>query len=130
MGHFRHSDDPVADAAAYYSGADADIEDKARREDYYRSQFIADARMRPLSALNSLGESVPDFSIEKAHEVVGMRPMRACTISEVLYQSLDWPNGPKVDDLITYVVHQSCKGEPTAVYLLDRMARAFASNKV
>lgn len=127
MGHFQYSSNPVADAAAYYAGADADQEDSARREDFYRGQFISDALLRPMAATNTVGEFTPDFSNPNA---TGQRPLRPCSIGEVLYQSLDWPTGPSVDNLIAYVVTQARAGESQALALLTEMAKAFARHKV
>lgn len=128
MNRYQYSSDPVADASRYYDALYADAEDAARTEDSNRQAFLDDCFKKSLNETNTVGE----YTIDYTGPLVVDKPLpkRACTVAEVLYQSLDWPNGPSVDDLIYYVVVSAKSGEPGAIALLDQMARAFARNKV
>lgn len=117
-----YSCDPVADAGRYYDAVNADQEEGSRRIDWLKQSFICDALKLDLSSKSSLNETTIDFAAEAITR-------RASKVSEVLFESLDWPNGPNVDQLISFVVGKAKDGDGDAASLLDRMATAYAEHK-
>jgi hypothetical protein len=121
-----YSTNPVRDADRYLTAADTYLEDRANAEKLMADEFLAATRAGRMDAPALFAARTADHVAPKKAD--GSRYQRYQVISEVMTESLDYGDGPKMADLMDLLCRVA-KGEvqtAAARELLNRMAASFA----
>jgi hypothetical protein len=125
--------DPVADAAAYYDRRDAETEAQIAAEVQASVDFIKTCAKRDANALADFAPMVRDWTFKVAS--IDKAPKRVQTLTEVMQESLDYPSGPSMTELMQLLLNvafnEDLVNQPTqARALLSSMASTWASQNV
>lgn len=123
-----YSTNPVLDAArhtdALYSFSEA--VDKAEQDlawDYAMACKAGDVK-----AEADFAPARTDYTKRTPFE--GVYPVRAQTLAEVLFDSLDYTDGPSFDDVFAVLLRVANEGDKQAAELVSRMGKKWASMNV
>ncbi len=135
-----YSTDPVADAVAYDEWQ-GEIEQhqtsdgKAKADEYITScqSFMSACRIKDANALAPWAPKTTDWEAVRAslHSVGTDMPKRLQTLAEVMQESLDYPSGPHMSEIMQLVLNVAYGNDVVnapeqARNLLERMADTWA----
>jgi hypothetical protein len=128
-----YSTDPVADAAAYYEPRYAAADAQAKAERDADDAFMAACGRCDANALADFAPMVRDWTFKVAS--IDKAPKRVQTLTEVMQESLDYPSGPCMEELMQLLLNvafnRDLVNQPArARDLVARMAGTWASQNV
>jgi hypothetical protein len=129
----NYSTDPVADAAAYYEPRYGADEAQAKAERQAGDAFMAECGRCDANALADFAPMVRDWTFKVAS--IDKAPKRVQTLAEVMQESLDYPSGPCMEELMQLLLNvaygcEVANAPAQARRLIERMASTWASQNV
>ena len=126
--------DPIADAAAYYEPRYAAAEAQAKAEREADDAFMAACGRCDANALADFAPMVRDFTASVS-PVSAYVPKRVQLLTEVMQESLDYPNGPSMTEAMQLLLNVAYgtdlqAQQDQAKRLIERMATTWASQNV
>lgn len=93
-----------------------------------RDDAIEQAELQTEAAfLNSIQEGSAKESAEWADMVRSGKESRHKTVAEVMIESLDFVDGPQMEEVMQFLISMTIQKHPIAVDLTNRMAKKYAA---
>lgn len=124
-----YSTDPVRDADSHLTRVHNESVERASAEMLLASDFAADFLARPMTAPTTTGQKRNDY--EHKNGVLAITE-RAARVGEVIADSLDYSQGPELDDVFA-LIQRAAHGQDIqadARSLIARAAAVFAFHAV
>jgi len=119
--------DPVIDAARHYDALHSFSEAVDKAEADLAWDYAMACKQGDVKAVADFAPDVNDYSVKPVNGTYAKRPQ---TLGDVMFESVDYSNGPSFDDVFAVLLRVANEGDKEAAALVSRMGKKWANMNV